>query len=320
MNRSIGVVVSVTALLLLIVVSNRTTTSSHSIAPNSQPARRSLNPVIKQEPVGREISQSALQQIQALEVEKNSRTVPQRKIDSQLLYAVRMRRGESVAAGLEEFVVEVGSDSAGLVTVDVTAVIDQQLLKTLRQMGVEVLSAFPQYHTLRAVSPLDQLEAIASLSQVRWIQPRQEALFSQAPTWSLSDNVTNSSDFRSRAASIEGQIQQVIAPPLLPLSQLGIGIATSQGDTTHRAFSARGTFNTDGTGIRIGVLSDGVNNLVISQSTGDLGTVTVMPGQAGSGDEGTAMLEIIHDLAPGAQLFFATANGGIANFALGASM
>ena len=33
--------------------------------------------------------------------------------------------------------------------------------------------------------------------------------------------------------------------------------------------------------------------------------MTVLPGQAGSGDEGTAMLEIAHDLAPGAELYFA---------------
>ena len=43
--------------------------------------------------------------------------------------------------------------------------------------------------------------------------------------------------------------------------------------------------------------------------------VTVMPGQEGVGDEGTAMLEIVHDLAPGADLYFATARGGMAQFA-----
>jgi hypothetical protein len=41
----------------------------------------------------------------------------------------------------------------------------------------------------------------------------------------------------------------------------------------------------------------------------------VLPGQAGSGDEGSAMLEIVHDLAPGAQLMFATAFGSQASFA-----
>src|SRR5204862_2660028 len=40
----------------------------------------------------------------------------------------------------------------------------------------------------------------------------------------------------------------------------------------------------------------------------------VLPGQTGTGDEGTAMLEIIHDLAPGAQLYFATAVTSLATF------
>ena len=67
--------------------------------------------------------------------------------------------------------------------------------------------------------------------------------------------------------------------------------------------------------MKIGVLSNGVTNLAASQARGDLGPVTVLPGQAGSGDEGTAMLEIIHDLAPGAQLFFAAGLNGITSFA-----
>jgi hypothetical protein len=82
----------------------------------------------------------------------------------------------------------------------------------------------------------------------------------------------------------------------------------SQGDVAHRAGEARTTYGVDGTGITIGVLSDGVDSLASLQASGDLPAgVTVLPGQAGSGNEGSAMLEIVTDLAPGADLLFATA-------------
>src|SRR5262249_53541107 len=81
-----------------------------------------------------------------------------------------------------------------------------------------------------------------------------------------------------------------------------VGSQTSQGDLTHRAADLRNWIGPDGTGIKIGIISNGVTNLASSQALGDLGPVTVLPGQTGSGDEGTAMLEIVHDLAPGAQL------------------
>ena len=72
----------------------------------------------------------------------------------------------------------------------------------------------------------------------------------------------------------------------------------------------------DGTGVKIGALSDSIDHLGDAQAAGDLPPVTVLPGQGGLGaGEGTAMLEIIHSLAPGASLYFATAHGGIASFA-----
>jgi hypothetical protein len=93
-------------------------------------------------------------------------------------------------------------------------------------------------------------------------------------------------------------------------------INTSQGDVAHRASTARATFGPTGAGVAVGVLSDGATTLAQRQATGDLPpVVTVLAGQAGSGDEGTAMLEIVHDLAPGSPLLFATASGGEAQFA-----
>jgi uncharacterized repeat protein (TIGR01451 family) len=91
---------------------------------------------------------------------------------------------------------------------------------------------------------------------------------------------------------------------------------TSEGDVTHAAATARTTFGVDGSGVTVGVISDSVEALSDLQASGDLGPVTVLAGQSGTGtSEGTAMLEIVHDLAPGATLLFATANGGQAQFA-----
>ena len=90
----------------------------------------------------------------------------------------------------------------------------------------------------------------------------------------------------------------------------------SEGDAAHDAPTARTRYDVDGSGIGIGVLSSGVQTLADRQATGDLPeSVTVLPAQEGEGDEGTAMLEIVHDLAPGAHLYFATAQGGQARFA-----
>jgi len=83
------------------------------------------------------------------------------------------------------------------------------------------------------------------------------------------------------------------------------GDVTSEGDTVLGAAEARAGFGVDGSGIKVGAISDGVSHLTDSVATGDLPSspaVDVL--KAGDGDEGTAMLEIIHDLAAGAPLAF----------------
>jgi hypothetical protein len=84
-------------------------------------------------------------------------------------------------------------------------------------------------------------------------------------------------------------------------------INASEGDATHGADESRSFFGVNGSGVKVCALSDGVDSLAALQASGDLPAVDVLPGQAGTGDEGSAMLEIIHDLAPGATLGFATA-------------
>lgn len=81
----------------------------------------------------------------------------------------------------------------------------------------------------------------------------------------------------------------------------------SEGDKAHAADATRTRRRVSGVGTKVCVLSDGVDSLAASQAAGELPAVDVLPDQAGDGDEGTAMLEIVHDLAPKAQLGFATA-------------
>lgn len=85
-----------------------------------------------------------------------------------------------------------------------------------------------------------------------------------------------------------------------------VGEVTTRGDRASRADLVRPQ-GYDGSGVVVGVISDGIDSLAASQSTGDLASVAVpLDGRCdpGFGDEGTAMLEIVHDLAPGAVKLF----------------
>jgi hypothetical protein len=102
-----------------------------------------------------------------------------------------------------------------------------------------------------------------------------------------------------------------------------VGRVTSQGDAVMRSDLARTQFGIDGTGVLVGVLSDSYNCLFgaatdIAFNDLPAGGVTVIQDDPGCGsgtDEGRAMLQIVHDVAPGSPLAFATAEGGQANFA-----
>ncbi|MHB8811066.1 MAG: S8 family peptidase, partial [Desulfobulbaceae bacterium] len=90
-------------------------------------------------------------------------------------------------------------------------------------------------------------------------------------------------------------------------------VNTTEGDVAHGAARARKKYSLKGKGVKVGVLSDSVDYL--GQVATDLPPVTVLEDAPGNTGEGTAMLEIVHDLAPEAQLYFATAWNGPASFA-----
>jgi len=100
-----------------------------------------------------------------------------------------------------------------------------------------------------------------------------------------------------------------------------VGAVTSQGDQAMRADVGRATFGVTGAGVQVGVLSDSFDcrrGAAADIASGDLSPVTVLQeisGCADATDEGRAMLQIVHDVAPGAGLSFASAFNGQASFA-----
>lgn len=102
------------------------------------------------------------------------------------------------------------------------------------------------------------------------------------------------------------------------------GAATSQGDIALAADTARSEFSIDGSGVTVGVLSDSFDCL--GGAFGDVASDDLPAGIgvleeealcASGSDEGRAMMQIVHDLAPGSSQLFHTAFNGQADFASG---
>jgi hypothetical protein len=271
------------------------------------------------------ISPEALQQIEALSREKESRTETQKKIDSRLLYQAKMTRGEAIADGVPALETGLKVDEQGFIDVDISANVNKKLLAVLEGMRAEIIASFPEYHSVTARVPLSEVENLASRADVIFIQPKSEMMTNQSPNYSMENSLMNNiseptalnylrtrpaATFQTRAARVREFLTNKLADDQLT------GTATTQADTTHRAGLGRTIASVTGAGLKIGVLSNGVSTLAARQASGDLpAVVTVLAGQAGSGDEGTAMLELVYDVAPGAQLYFATANPTNAQFA-----
>ena len=179
------------------------------------------------------------------------------------------------------------------VMVDIRAEVTPAVLTRIRELGGTVINSVPKYQAIRAQIPLRAVVMLAALDEIRTIRPADEARTrGQVSTLSPAARTRTADTPVTRKAN------------------------TSEGDVAHRANSARRTHKVDGTGIGIGVVSNGVRSLADRQASDDLpARVTVLPGQGGRGDEGTALLEIVHDLAPGAELYFATGFGGEAQMA-----
>ena len=249
----------------------------------------------------------AAQQIAALLAAKAARTPAQHKIGSQLLAeAEGVPGGPGPAASPQPAVVapEAADLLDDLALVDVRTDVTPAVLERIRDLDGTVVNNVPRYRSIRARLPRAGLETLAALDAVQSIRTADEP--------------------RTRTQRRQSTRAGRSDPAVGAVSRK---VDTGEGDRAHRADAARTTHGVDGAGIAVGVLSDGVNTLAAQQATGDVpALVTILPGQEGgafrsscggasTGTEGTAMFEIVHDLAPGAELFFATAGGGQAQMA-----
>ena len=269
------------------------------------------------------------QQIVALEQEKASRTPAQRKIDSNLLYTMRMLAGKPAAPGVDFLNTGVDLDQDNNLVVDITANVTDQLLQQMNAAGVLVWYFNRNFHSIRAVVPPSQMENIAALPDVKFITPKVESITASARL--LRGAGVQRPDFAQRAARIRKLLSAALQARAAAAATNGTGqgAVTTEGDATHRAFDARTTFLVNGSGLKIGVLSDSANfngALAAAQATGDMPPtcpagppcftmVQDFPGPPTPTNEGLAMLEIVYDMAPGASLFFATADISEASFA-----
>jgi hypothetical protein len=166
-------------------------------------------------------------------------------------------------------------DPVSNVTVDIYGTVSQSVLDAIAAANGVVLTQSDTLGMIQASLPYSALETVAANDDVRSIQSAAQAV-------------------------------------------LNAGSLTSQGYISHKANNVA-AMGITGAGVTVGVLSDSasVARIAALVSTGDLPPGThALPGQNSSGsDEGAAMMEIVHDIAPGANIIFATANGGVANFA-----
>ncbi len=226
------------------------------------------------------IAPSALKEIDEIYAFKATFTPAEQKMSTALVFASRLAAGDTLGR-MARFYNAPQKDSNGQVLVDLLGYASPQLLRSANVAFDDLAGQRPaatyQHTHLRAHVKPSLLARLAAEPDVTSLRE-------------VTGHTTNA------------------------------GSVTSQGYIAHGANKVVATGIT-GAGVKVGVLSDSASAARVAAliASGDLPSNTVvLSGQAGptSGeDEGAAMMEIVHDLAPGAQLFFATADNGAASFA-----
>jgi hypothetical protein len=246
------------------------------------------------------ISTAASAQINALLAEKESRTPAEQKVDSTLLHASRVVAGQPMAKGLAVATPQVTTFVQQSVAPDKTVAVTvrghvtAQMLDAMTAAGATEVRSYPDLNRVTARLPISAVVTLAGNPDVQFIAPMAHAITHRM----VLDTETGG------VGPNEGVISP--APP-----STSAGTRTSEGVNRHGADLAQSTGIT-GAGVKICVLSDSAykSSVTKAQSTNDLPpNVQLLENPAaGVGEnEGTAMMEIIYDMAPGATLAFGTA-------------
>jgi subtilisin family serine protease len=188
---------------------------------------------------------------------------------------------------------------------------DAAALAALRDAGAEVLGVARRYSIATALVAPSDLRDVAAVASVR----------------AVSEEL---------APIVGGNAgRQALAAAGAPAPSIECrGAATSEGDAQLRADEARARFDVDGSGVTVGVISDSYDtwaeaktHAVDDVASGDLPgpgnpcgrtsrvrvleEIRAFPGI----DEGRAMMQLVHDLAPGSKLAFASGANGMFLFA-----
>ncbi len=223
---------------------------------------------------GQQISGTVVQQISDIESTKDSLNPAQQKLDSSLLFPLLSATGRLNGASFQSVIPVTAADTT--VNVEIHGNITPQLITAIQAAGGTVIANAAQFGIVSASVPLNQLEGLATNSDIR--------------------NIQREAGYQQNAGSV-----------------------TSQGYIAHAA-NVLVEAGINGAGVKVGVMSDSATPSRVAAliASGDLpANTTVLSGQSGGNqtDEGTAMMEIVHDIAPGAVLEFATALSTQAQFA-----
>jgi hypothetical protein len=233
-----------------------------------------------------DISSDALAQMAAVNAAKANLTPAQKKMDSRLVFGIYQATNDPRVAAFSNAIAPLSATDLAHPSQPATG------------LPVDSLSSV----TVRVVAPISG-DLNSALTAANGIVIYQSSNFG-VTTVSLPVAAMESIAARPDVSRIK--------LPAIPHGN--VGAVTSQGYVTHAANTVINSMHIDGTGVKVGVLSDSASPTRVAAliASGDLPAGTqVLPGQDGVADggedEGTAMMEIIHDMAPGAALAFATA-------------